>query len=650
MIDWMQCDGARPRCSNCVKRGITTCIYVDRIKAGPEALEVLELLKMLPEDRASALLSALREKGDVESALSIFRERDGNIGPMTPEPGAQESSRLRNTLESELIAKNSKAYPPVRPINASVLAQSDLLRPLQPSAEAYENPPALDADSASRRFQIPVSPRQASYCDKRLHDLQVGYWTDVMVTDDFAAKVISLYITTDHPLLGLFSPHLFIADLTDREARFCSRFLFHALMCLGCLMYSAIDANALRYAAQFREAAEKLWVEQQDSYLTMAGTVLLSLSLIGNERDHSVLFYATQAMKMGERLRLFGGEKAVAVWPDGDTPEEDVKAGCYAAWGAFNWNTLISLFYRQPGSEGPSLAPMVPIPGEAAFVQSESEILKEDLTNEGLLEGIFPAICHFWRIIHRAAWIYNSVHDPPPARFEIALAEHTFRELITLAEALPPTLLRGEGRPHYVTVLHIWLHSAILDVFRPFIGKPEGQRARLTTFSAPGSSPDAACAASVNQLKRLVVEYRSNFAESTYSILWHTGLLYLANAMLRDTGDPEWRLYLHLCIYGYESFSRPFPISEAVVQGLLSMTMRDTDMTGSEARGIIDGFKGGGLDGTKRDFEDEIRAPFMVDMQLAPNDPEEASAENLAAEFDDATLFQDFLHQERMEM
>lgn len=232
----MQCDGARPRCSNCVKRGFTICVYIDKVKAGPEALEVLELLKMLPEKQASALLDALRETGDVESALSVFGERGGDIGSLALEPGAQGSSSVRNMLELELMDKNSKAYPPTRPIHASVLAKSDLLRPVRPSAEAYENPPALHAASASRRFQLPASPRQeAAYCDERLHNLQVGYWTDVTVTDDFAARVLSLYITTDHPLLGLFSPDLFITDLVNHQARFCSRFLFHALMYLGCV-------------------------------------------------------------------------------------------------------------------------------------------------------------------------------------------------------------------------------------------------------------------------------------------------------------------------------------------------------------------------------------------------------------------------------
>ncbi len=103
-------------------------------------------------------------------------------------------------------------------------------------------------------------------------------------------------------------------------------------------MYSAIDGNAMQHAAQFYEETEMLWVEQQDSYLTMAGAILLSLSLIGNSRDHSILFYATQAMEMGKRLGLLKAEEEAAISLDKNMSEDESKAYSYAAWGVFNWN------------------------------------------------------------------------------------------------------------------------------------------------------------------------------------------------------------------------------------------------------------------------------------------------------------------------
>lgn len=91
----------------------------------------------------------------------------------------------------------------------------------------------LDAPSSrtsdESRYPVPF------LCDERLRDLKISYWTDVSVTDDYAARVISLYLVTDHPLLGVFDPHLFISDLVGQRQTYCSRLLVNALMYWGCV-------------------------------------------------------------------------------------------------------------------------------------------------------------------------------------------------------------------------------------------------------------------------------------------------------------------------------------------------------------------------------------------------------------------------------
>lgn len=62
--------------------------------------------------------------------------------------------------------------------------------------------------------------------------------------------------------------------------------------------------------------------------------------------------------------------------------------------------------------------------------------------------------------------------------------------------------------------------------------------------------------ASVNQLKHLIVHFRSHYEASTCTLLWHTGMTYVANAMLRDSQDLEWHQYLLLCLYKYEALRR----------------------------------------------------------------------------------------------
>lgn len=184
----------------------------------------------------------------------------------------------------------------------------------------------------------------------------------------------------------------------------------------------------------------------------------------------------------------------------------------------------------------------------------------------------------------------------------------------------------------------LWFHAAVLDIFRPCVQGLSQSKRRLKTFSSPASSPAAVCAASVSQLKRLIINYRLNYQSSTYTILWHTALVYVANAMLHSTKEEGWFFYFLLCVYGYEGLSRSWRVAEAISKGLLSMTLRNGDISSLKARKILLDFQSNSLDR----FPGRIRATFMLDMDLALSDPGSATAENLAEHFEDNALLQDY--------
>ncbi|KAI0183512.1 hypothetical protein EV127DRAFT_376650 [Xylaria flabelliformis] len=476
--------------------------------------------------------------------------------------------------------------------------------------------------------------RPANYFDERLRYLQADFWTHIGVSNDFTAKVISLYLRTEHPLLGLFNSYLFITDLVNKRTDYCSRFLFHALMYLGCQMHSAFDENAMQYASEFYEVAEGLWKTKEDSYSSMAGTILLSISLLGHGKDHVVLSYAIDAIKIGTRLGLFSDiqSPASAHQPGADIVNDDLSAQRHAAWGVFNWNVMVSILYRQSGSQIPVSAPTVPIPGEMGDIRRPSGVVEPEMAAEMKYEGkgedeknssleeatlrkAFPVLCNFWWIVYKSRWIHYIVHQSPPFYLRNSLVEFAYRELIAWVESIPPFMSRREQSTHYAIVFHIWLHTAILDMWQPFIRNDGNGAAQLMTFTAQDRTPDAAHAASLQQLKHLIFEYRSRYVESAYSMLWHNGLIYLVNAMLRCT-DPDWHLYLLLCIYGYERLRRPYRISEVVAQGLLT-TMRDASMSWNEAYKIMEELKERGLVDIRDDLETKIRAAFMVDSSPA---------------------------------
>lgn len=49
--------------------------------------------------------------------------------------------------------------------------------------------------------------------DRRLAKLDMSFWTAVPILNDLAARVVLLYLETDHPLLGTFDPDLFLDNL-----------------------------------------------------------------------------------------------------------------------------------------------------------------------------------------------------------------------------------------------------------------------------------------------------------------------------------------------------------------------------------------------------------------------------------------------------
>jgi hypothetical protein len=72
-------------------------------------------------------------------------------------------------------------------------------------------------------------------CDDRLKKLNIGFWTSVPIPSSLAAKVVSLYLETDHPLLGPFDPDMFLADLVECKTNYCSGMLVSAIMYWGCV-------------------------------------------------------------------------------------------------------------------------------------------------------------------------------------------------------------------------------------------------------------------------------------------------------------------------------------------------------------------------------------------------------------------------------
>ncbi|KAM0549153.1 hypothetical protein ACHAPJ_009608 [Fusarium lateritium] len=175
--------------------------------------------------------------------------------------------------------------------------------------------------------------------------------------------------------------------------------------------------------------------------------------------------------------------------------------------------------------------------------------------------------------------------------------------------------------------MHVYYHAIITDVFRPFLTS-NNQPLCMATFSTPGATPEAAYGASVNQLKRLLLIYRLNFETAMLSVLWQTGLIYVANAMMREvkTNSNEWRYYLHLCMAGLEDLYVSRSVYSALEHGALKAT---------ESRRIKDELEelGQHHDAVRRIGDGSEVATWIIDLDLAMTDPEAAMGGKLAKKF-----------------
>ena len=159
----------------------------------------------------------------------------------------------------------------------------------------------------------------------------------------------------------------------------------------------------------------------------------------------------------------------------------------------------------------------------------------------------------------------------------------------------------------------------------------------MRTFTSTSVTPDAICAASVEQLKYLITNYRLNYQSSSITILWQTALIYVINAILNSPKEDNWYSDLLLCVYAYESLGRSWRVAGGIAKGLLSLIMQKSDISSHTARRILHD-----LERNPDQFPGEIRATFMADLNLALSDPGSATVERLAKQFEDNVLLKDY--------
>lgn len=110
------------------------------------------------------------------------------------------------------------------------VAEVSLISPVSSESEITS---ALAYAGPNSVTKSPIRPHPL--CDQRLARLRLSHWIDGAISDGLAGAAISLYLETDHPVLGLFDADLFLDDLVTNRPDFCSSLLVCALLCWACV-------------------------------------------------------------------------------------------------------------------------------------------------------------------------------------------------------------------------------------------------------------------------------------------------------------------------------------------------------------------------------------------------------------------------------
>ncbi|KAL1875854.1 hypothetical protein Daus18300_003045 [Diaporthe australafricana] len=601
-----------------------------------ELLDLIAMLRNRPSDEVGVILQQLERDPDPYRVVSLVKAADLFApGPsargtsLSTSSGPSKSAELTRSLLSptdggidfELTIRHCIAYPKLPYISSSSLPVEELCTPdLDGSSSQDTSSHALTTSTDPTSPTGPTGPKSQSFAlsrdsldrlpsiiDGRLQSADISYWTRIPVAHDVAVQAMSLYFEMDYHILPLFDYDLFLTDLTSRWSQFCSSLLVNALLSWCFQAYTTLHTDAAPLSHAFMHEAQSLLPDQaQDIALTdVSALQLLSMACTTYGRDDLAVQYLRDGISLATRLGLFSPRTTEPTQRQYVSREYDIVAS-HTAWGVFIWVSVHCLHFHNAALESP---PTLPTPGTFERTDTPETLVSPP---SRLHVQVFDAQCRLWVIFHEIASSYYNSYNTKVSLVALSeFAEATYRRLLQWAEALPLQLARAsqETPANSVFLRYFETRATADDIYH----------------------------ASVNQLKRLVLTSRMVFRRTTTSVLWQTGLVYLANAMLQEANSQESHFYLLMCVVGLTDLYSSFRVFGPITEGTLGMALK----TGAMTRREIGRIKKQLLQRRRRYIFDDIsfstaddtQIKWVLDLDLAVVDSAAARGAALVKEF-----------------
>jgi hypothetical protein len=272
----------------------------EKLKQNLAALdELVDSMRFMPEDISKQIFQRLRTTAEplriIQSIQGEFL--DNNASEQTTAFGGLPSGQTNPELE--LMARHPLTYPPVDQSEDALRFKlpgfRPYMRPQDSSSSGLESPRTPDSvslarlatalqptdgsssrkgksaartDSDSSDLALPNHGYEMmSYFDQRLHQLDISFWTTIEVSNDMVASAISLYLETDHALIGLMDANLFVRDLVGKSIEFCSPFLVNSLLGLALVGTPSMRSTQLtcKYSNHMQQRIQRPWPKATNS-------------------------------------------------------------------------------------------------------------------------------------------------------------------------------------------------------------------------------------------------------------------------------------------------------------------------------------------------------------------------------------------------
>ncbi|KAK6858953.1 hypothetical protein PG995_004806 [Apiospora arundinis] len=335
----------------------------------------------------------------------------------------------------------------------------------------------------------------------QMSDMTPRTWTSVTQDMNLVQHLLALYFCWEYPIFATIHKEYFLADFLNGRQKYCSAGLVNAILALGCLFSS--EAGSDRNLDDLRILSDHFFKESlrlaaqastQYSLVNIQALGILSLRELRCGRNVESRYYAGQSMRLAVEMGLnkvgHGGE------------EGHVAVSTTTFWGAFTLNNtwalvmgLLPLTSRAPLL--PSRPPMhldIEASPWAPYPTEDANPMQHPFQQVSNTQSVFRCFCEISQLAHNAAYLTQTPNHPVTSYMLL----YTYNQYLDWYGNIPEALRLGTNFTPSVFLVHIYYHSALLLLFRPFIG--------LHIDGSPVIPRDV-CTEATDAVRRLVRSY-----------------------------------------------------------------------------------------------------------------------------------------------